>query len=775
MNAQKIKSIGDFLALFPAQPRRKAGNGWLVICPAHNDKNPSLWVTPSKNPDFIADWRCQAGCTREAVLVAAGLTWDDVRRNEHKSDDRTQKNLVATFSYEYEAGKEAYQIRRFDLGNGSKTFEAWHKEGDRYVAGMGEYKDRPILYHLPEIKGWIAAGKRIYSPEGELKADLIISKGGAATTSPFGAGRNKWRPEYSKILAGAELIILPDNDKPGDDFAQEKATSLYGEAASLKLLKLPGLPEKGDIIDWFNAGGTFVELERLASEAPEYKRKETAKKPKDTEGEVRGVSFAIVADCLYEQVYSNEQSAFVEYNIGTGEVKTVTHVMQGETKIIPQQGEELTLGAIKLPSGVTEYGDTLSLLHEIEAHIFRYLDVSDAFRKFAAYYILLSWLYDKFSTLPYIRAIGDTGCGKSRLLDVCGGLCYKPTLVSGCITPAPIYRMLKRWNGTMILDEADLQNSDEYSEVVKILNCGFERGRPVIRATKDNPDKLQFLPTFGPKVFATRRRFKDPALEARCLTEIMQETTRDDIPATLTSSFYKEQEALRNRLLLFRLRNYALINPEEAISLDLKGIEPRLRQISAGFASLFAGQPEVLADYQAFIQHHQRELIEQRAMTKIGQVVEKLFALTESVTNVTNVTNVTGEELIPISSKDIAEPLNMTPQAVGQILKTLGLRTRLTKIEGSPKRCIVYDAVKLDALKRRYIPSEDDQVMPDKVTMVTKVTKVTGLNEDSDNLPPYPTTPCNCGCMDYWLREASRWGKAEWVCTRCHPKPGASK
>jgi len=720
MSTTKIRSFDDFLALFPAQPRRKAGNGWLVLCPGHNDKNPSLWVTPSKSKDFVADWTCQAGCTREAVLQSVNLTWNDVRRNSHKT--REHRELVATFSYEYERGKEAYQIRRFDLGSGDKTFEAWHKKDGKYVPGIGEHK--PILYHLPEIPEWIAAGKRIYIPEGELKADRIIAQGGAATTSPFGAGRNKWRPEFSEVLSGAEVVILPDNDKPGRDFAQAKANSLYGTAQSVKMLELPGLPEKGDIIDWFDVGGTFEQLERLADTCSHYEpAPEANKSKKDTEGEVKGISFAIMPNYLYEQIYTDEQSAFVEYSISTGETKTVSHIMQAETKIIPQQGEELKLGAIKLPSGVAEYGDTLSLLREIEAHIFRYLDVSNAFRKFAAYYILLSWLYDKFSTLPYIRAIGDTGCGKSRLLDVVGLLCYKPTLVSGCITPAPIYRMLKRWNGTMILDEADLQKSDEYSEVVKILNCGFERGRPVIRATKDNPGKLQFLPTFGPKVFATRRRFKDPALEARCLTEIMQETTRDDIPSTLTSSFYKEQEALRNKLLLFRLRNYALINPDETVTLDFHGIEPRLKQISTGFASLFARQPEVLADYQAFIQYHQRELIEQRAATPIGQVIEKLFALAESVTNVTNVTNVTGEELIPISSQDIAAPLNMTPQAVGQILKTLGLQTKVHKVEGASKRCIVYDAVKLGTLKKRYIPSEDDQV-----TLVTTVTTVTGLN-----------------------------------------------
>ncbi len=191
-------------------------------------------------------------------------------RNGNGPEENKQKTLLATFSYKCEKDKEAYQIRRFDFGNGSKTFEVWHKEGGKYVSGMGDYKDKPILYHLPEIADWIATDKRIYIPEGEWKAGLIISKGGAAITSPFGAGRNKWRPEYSKVLAGAEVIILPDNDKPGSDFAQDKATSLYRIAKSVKVLDLPGLPEKGDIIDWFNNGGTFEQLEQLADTCSDF-------------------------------------------------------------------------------------------------------------------------------------------------------------------------------------------------------------------------------------------------------------------------------------------------------------------------------------------------------------------------------------------------------------------------------------------------------------------------------------------------------------------------
>ena len=86
-----IRTYEDFLNLFPEKPREKAGDGWLVICPAHNDHEPSLWITPADNPDFIADWKCQAGCTREAVLAALKLTWADIRRNGTGGDPNTGK------------------------------------------------------------------------------------------------------------------------------------------------------------------------------------------------------------------------------------------------------------------------------------------------------------------------------------------------------------------------------------------------------------------------------------------------------------------------------------------------------------------------------------------------------------------------------------------------------------------------------------------------------------------------------------------------------------
>ncbi len=67
-----------------------------------------------------------------------------------------------------------------------------------------------------------------------------------ATTNPMRAG--KWRDHYSDSLEGANVLVVPDNDKAGKEHACRVAESLQGKAASVKILKLPDLPEEGDIV-----------------------------------------------------------------------------------------------------------------------------------------------------------------------------------------------------------------------------------------------------------------------------------------------------------------------------------------------------------------------------------------------------------------------------------------------------------------------------------------------------------------------------------------------
>src|SRR3989338_9213315 len=60
---------------------------------------------------------------------------------------------------------------------------------------------------------------------------------------------------YDQCFEGTEIVIVPDNDLPGEGYLNTIATGLRGKVKSLKVLRLPGLKEKEDIIDWVKRGG----------------------------------------------------------------------------------------------------------------------------------------------------------------------------------------------------------------------------------------------------------------------------------------------------------------------------------------------------------------------------------------------------------------------------------------------------------------------------------------------------------------------------------------
>ena len=151
------------------------------------------------------------------------------------------------------------------------------------------------------------------------------------------------------------------------------------------------------------------------------------------------------------------------------------------------------------------------------------MDFGQSFENVGTHYVLLTWLYDAFNELPYLRLRGDYGSGKTRALLTIGSLCYKGFFASGASTVSPIFHTLDAFRGTLIFDEADFRFSDERAEIVKILNNGNVSGLPVLRTMMNrqrefNPQAFQ---VFGPKIVATRGRYDDKGLESRFLTEEM--------------------------------------------------------------------------------------------------------------------------------------------------------------------------------------------------------------------------------------------------------------
>jgi putative DNA primase/helicase len=174
---------------------------------------------------------------------------------------KTARHIVAIYDYRDEASALLSQVLRYE----PKDFRQRRPDGR---GGWSWNLDsvRRVLYRLPEL---LAADplRNVFLCEGEKDADRLAALGFVATTAPGGAG--KWRPEFSNTLYGRCVVIVPDADEPGRKHAEAVARSLFGIAASVRVVALP----KGkDVSDWLDAGGTVRELKRLVAEEPEWRR-----------------------------------------------------------------------------------------------------------------------------------------------------------------------------------------------------------------------------------------------------------------------------------------------------------------------------------------------------------------------------------------------------------------------------------------------------------------------------------------------------------------------
>lgn len=241
----KASSEHDSYSLFARHVHglTERGQEWQGLCPFHDDHTPS-W-TGNRHTGL---WRC-FGCG------AHGNAQQFAQRiGESREMGRT---ITTTYPYHDEQGALLYEVVRFS----PKGFAQRRPDGH----GGWLYNlngTRRVLYRLPEILD----KPTIFICEGEKDCARLWPLGIPATTCPGGAG--KWRPEYSQTLAGKRVVILPDNDDPGEQHATQVARFLLPVAAAVKIVRLPGLLPKGDVSDWLDAGHTKEELAAIVKAAP---------------------------------------------------------------------------------------------------------------------------------------------------------------------------------------------------------------------------------------------------------------------------------------------------------------------------------------------------------------------------------------------------------------------------------------------------------------------------------------------------------------------------
>lgn len=199
-------------------------------CPAHDDKTPSLSVTPTEDRVLI---KCQAGCDLSAVLGALGLSERDLFNDSTNGNGKSHLGeIVAVYPYANESGRTVLEVVRYL----PKTFR--QRVPDRNEPGGYRWKvadAEKVIYRLPQVLGAIRAGKTVWVVEGEKDVHALEARGQVATCNPGGAG--KWRREYGLWFRGASVVIVADADEPGARHAMAVAEMLTPMATSVRVVQ----------------------------------------------------------------------------------------------------------------------------------------------------------------------------------------------------------------------------------------------------------------------------------------------------------------------------------------------------------------------------------------------------------------------------------------------------------------------------------------------------------------------------------------------------------
>ncbi len=449
---------------------------------------------------------------------------------------------------------------------------------------------------------------------------------------------------------------------------------------------------------------SLQDAERLAGE---FRLEETEDKNRFVSG------FVLPDGTVGEMVVSNEdERSFMIVVNGS-----VRKAYQHETaKVTYLPTNDLLVGeVVHFASTAVPYDSQALLFKEIRAFIHRYLELPADFEEIASLYVLLTWVYEFAPSIPYLRVIGDWGTGKTRFLQVAGAVCFRPIFASGATTPAPIFRILEQFRGTLVLDEADFKDSAAWTEMVKLLNNGYRPGMPVLRADKENgkwyPRSYQ---VFGPKLISTRFPFKDEALESRCLTSEMLPLTRDDIPRVLPPSFDNEVNDLRSKLLTFRLANLTRLKGKTFGNELLEpNLQPRLQEILIPLKAMLNGDQSMVEALAGFVHRLQESLYARRQESHNGKVLAAIIELHEEGADLTS-QNIA--DCINQKEEDVSD---LSADKVGRITKKLGfIKDRVGK---ERQRILRWDEDRVKRLTSLYGLKLKPSLSPPEVSQVSLV------------------------------------------------------
>ncbi len=275
---------------------RQTGKEWRGSCPVHNGENDSLAVDPE-----TGRWFCHSTCGRggdildlETELIGGDFPTRKAEvfrlvgrseANSFQTGNGTKGNWagrdpskptepiidkgawreIGTYPYVDKDGALLFEVVRKERGEGENRKKTFLQ---RKPDGMGGWKYNlndvvRVPYRLPQVLN----AETVYLPEGERDVHTLEAWSLVASCNSGGSGSSYVYGSWGEYFQGRHVVVLPDKDQPGRRHAAAVAESLLGTAASVRIVELPGLPDKGDVTDFRDAGGTLDQLTELTESA----------------------------------------------------------------------------------------------------------------------------------------------------------------------------------------------------------------------------------------------------------------------------------------------------------------------------------------------------------------------------------------------------------------------------------------------------------------------------------------------------------------------------
>jgi hypothetical protein len=162
------------------------------------------------------------------------------------------KAHIHTWTYLDADGAVLGIVARYDDTNGAgkDIVPFFKRNGSGFDAGIdAAIKDKRPLFGLDILAA--KSNKAVFIVEGEKCAEALHHLEFVAVTSLSGSNAVD-KADWTPLKGRKHIHLLPDNDGPGQKYMASVAGILRGldPGVDIRVVELPGLPDKGDVIDW---------------------------------------------------------------------------------------------------------------------------------------------------------------------------------------------------------------------------------------------------------------------------------------------------------------------------------------------------------------------------------------------------------------------------------------------------------------------------------------------------------------------------------------------